>query len=46
MTTLKLSEAELSLVISSLEADRLGTWGGTRGDDIKKLIKKIKRVSK
>lgn len=43
MTTLKLDEKELALIITSLEADRLGTWGGTRGEDIKKLLRKIKR---
>ena len=43
---MKLTEKEIYLIISSLEADRLGTWGDTRGEDIKKLIKKIKRGAK
>ena len=41
---INLNEKEIALIISSLEADTLGTWGDSRGQDIKKLIKKIKRA--
>lgn len=43
-TLLNLSSDEVKLIISALESDRLGTWGGDRGEKINKLIKKIKKT--
>jgi len=43
---MKLDEKEIRLIISSLEADTLGTWGDGRGEEIEKLIKKLSRGGK
>lgn len=40
---MKLSEQELALVLSALEGDRIGKWGDQRGENIARLIRKIKR---
>jgi hypothetical protein len=39
---MKLIEKEIRLILSCLEADTQGSWKDTRGDEIAKLIKKIK----
>ena len=40
---MELTSKELKLIISSLESDTLGTWGDGRGDEIKALLKMIKK---
>jgi hypothetical protein len=42
---MELTSKELKLIISSLESDTLGNWGDGRGDEIKALLKKIKKES-
>jgi len=42
---MELTSKELKLIISSLESDTLGNWGDQRGDEIKALLKKIKKES-
>jgi hypothetical protein len=37
---------ELKLIISSLEADKVGTWGDGRGEAIDALLKKLGRRGK
>jgi len=39
---MKLLENEIRLILSCLQADSQGSWKDTRGDEIAKLIKKIK----
>jgi hypothetical protein len=39
---MKLLENEIRLILSCLENDTAGSWKDSRGDDISKLIKKIK----
>jgi hypothetical protein len=43
---MNLNKEEIRLIISSLEADRVGTWGDGRHEAIKKLIKKLERGAK
>jgi hypothetical protein len=40
---MNLTSKELTLITSSLEADTLGNWGDGRNDEIKALLKKIKK---
>ena len=41
---LSLNDEEVNLILSSLRADRVGTWRSDRGERIEKLTAKIKRV--
>lgn len=43
-TILSLTGDEVNLILSSLNADRIGTWGDGREEKIQKLMAKIKRV--